>query len=508
METLDAADPQVIGPYRVLGRLGSGGMGTVYLCSSRGGHRLAVKVIRGELANDPQFRVRFEREVEAAKRVRGHVTAAFVDSDTKALVPWLATVYVDGPTLGSVVQDGPLDVDTLRQLAAAVSEALLEIHDAGLVHRDLKPSNIILASDGARVIDFGIAQAMDATSLTSTHTRIGSPGFIAPEQVRDGTSSPAADVFSLGAVLAFAATGQPVFGEGSIDSVLYRVVHEQPNLDGVPEELRPLIQGCLAKDPALRPGLHEVLNLVTGASSHTPTKTQVITAPRTTVMPELLAPEVAAGGPPTRRYRKLLLATGVAALLVAAGFIAAATVSSPDSSNSPAAPPHPSGQTSRVASAAPSTASQAPTSAQAPAPSPVQWPPLADILKVAGAGQSPPPFPTAATGYSFSRSVQTTVRAFEGTKWATVTDFPATMNGCDQQRFYIRWRSLNPSAAIQATFVSSPDDIVLDAPVTGTAGWQSGYGCGQPAFRLSSTASDGSTLADVVVEYQVWTASI
>ena len=507
METLHAGDPRVIGPYGVLGRLGSGGMGTVYLCSSRGGHRLAVKVIRAELAADPNFRVRFEREVEAAQRVRGHVTAAYVDADTQAQAPWLATVYVEGPTLDRVIQDGPLKVDVLRRLAAALAEALLEIHQAGLVHRDLKPSNIILASDGARVIDFGIAQAVDATALTSTHTRIGSPGFMAPEQVRDGTSSSASDVFSLGAVLAFAATGQPVFGEGSTDAVLYRVVHEQPYLEGVPEDFRPLIQSCLAKDPADRPGVNEVLDSVTGASSQAPYKTQMTTAPRTTVLLEPLAPEPVPEAPATRRHSKLLLAAGVFVLLVAAGLVATVTLGSPGDSPSTPGALLPSGQTSRTTPATPATTAK-PRATLSHPPAPAQWPQLADVLKVVRAGQSPPPFPTAAKGYSFSRSVRTTVRAFAGTQWSTVTDFPATMNGCNQQRFYIRWRSLNSSAAIRATFVSSPDDIVLNKPVTGTAGWQSGYGCGQPAFLLPGTGSDGSTLADLVVEYQVWTPSV
>src|ERR1035437_8893277 len=223
MEELQDGDPTSIGPYRVVARLGSGGIGRVYLCTSRGGRRLAVKVIRPELADDAHFRARFRSEVAIAQLVRSDVTAAVVDADTDSQTPWLATVFLEGPTLSAAVEQSPLSEPELRRLAAALAEALQFIHGAGLVHRDLKPSNIILAPDGPKVIDFGIARAADATALTTTNLRIGSPGYMAPEQIRDGATGPESDVFALGGVLAFAATGQSPFGSGPTDVVLYRV---------------------------------------------------------------------------------------------------------------------------------------------------------------------------------------------------------------------------------------------------------------------------------------------
>jgi len=264
MEQLHDSDPETIGPYRVVGRLGSGGMGRVYLCTSPGGRRLAVKVIRPELADDAGFRARFRREVASARLVRSHVTAAVVDADTESPTPWLATLFLDGPTLSAAVEQSPLAEPELRRLAAALAEALQSIHGAGLVHRDLKPSNIILAPDGPRVIDFGIARAVDATALTTTNLRVGSPGYMAPEQIRTDRIEPESDIFALGAVLAYAATGQSPFGSGATDIVLYRVLHEEPNLDGVPPSLHALVAACLAKDPGQRPTPGLILQGTTG----------------------------------------------------------------------------------------------------------------------------------------------------------------------------------------------------------------------------------------------------
>jgi len=264
MEQLQHSDPKLIGPYTVMARLGSGGMGIVYLCTSPGGHRLAVKVIRPELAGDAHFRARFRREVATAKLVRSHVTAAVVDADTESPTPWLATIFLDGPTLTAEVERSPLAEHELRRLAAALAEALQFIHGAGLVHRDLKPSNIILASDGPRVIDFGIAQAAEATALTAANLRLGSPWYMAPEQIRSDAIGPESDIFALGAVLAYAATGRPPFGTGATDVVLYRVLHEEPNLDDVPPGLHSLVAACLAKDPRQRPTPDDILTGTTG----------------------------------------------------------------------------------------------------------------------------------------------------------------------------------------------------------------------------------------------------
>ena len=251
---LQPGDPETIGPYRLAGRLGQGGMGQVFLGVSPGGRPVAVKVIRAELAADPQFRVRFGREVAAARKVSGVFTAMVVDADTDGPVAWLATAYVPGPSLAEAVdRHGPLPEASLLALAAGLTESLEAIHDAGVVHRDLKPSNVLLAEDGPRVIDFGISRAAESTALTQTGLVIGSPGFMSPEQAMGGEVGPPSDIFSLGAVLAFAATGRGPFGSGTTVTLLYRVVHEAPDLDRVPATVRPLIERCLAKDPARRP---------------------------------------------------------------------------------------------------------------------------------------------------------------------------------------------------------------------------------------------------------------
>ena len=259
-EDLQPSDPESVGPYRLTRRLGAGGMGQVYLGRSPGGRLVAVKVIRPELAADSGFRARFAREVDAARQVSGMFTAPVVDADTDGPHPWLATVYVPGPNLtDAVAQRGPLPAGTVLTLAAGLAEALVAIHSAGLVHRDLKPSNVLLADDGPRVIDFGISRAADASVLTQTGMILGSPGFLSPEQGEGRPVGPPSDVFSLGAVLAFAASGASPFGEGTAAALVYRVVNAQPNLTRVPPQVRPLIERCLAKDPAARPAAQAVL---------------------------------------------------------------------------------------------------------------------------------------------------------------------------------------------------------------------------------------------------------
>jgi Protein kinase domain len=253
-------DPQRVGPYRLVGRLGAGGMGVVFAGRSAGGRLVAVKVIRAELAEDAEFRLRFSREVAAARSVSGMFTAPVVDADVDGPVPWLATAYVAGPSLSDAVRShGPLPASSVLALAAGLAEGLSAIHAAGLIHRDLKPSNVLLAEDGPRVIDFGISRAAEATALTHTDLVIGSPGFMSPEQAQGGRVGPATDVFSLGAVLAFVATGKEAFGTGSTAALVYRVVHGPPDLSGVPAEVGPLIERCLAKDPGSRPTTAELL---------------------------------------------------------------------------------------------------------------------------------------------------------------------------------------------------------------------------------------------------------
>ncbi|WP_284574241.1 serine/threonine-protein kinase [Streptomyces sp. 2P-4] len=315
-----------IGGYGVERRLGEGGMGTVYLARSRGGRLVAVKVARPELAADPAFRERFRAEVAAARRVGGFHTAQVVDADVDGDPPWLATAYVAGPTLAArLAAGGPMDEAGLRTLAAALAEALEAIHGCGLVHRDLKPGNIVMADDGPRVLDFGIARALESTRMTATGTAFGTPGYLAPEQALGHDVTGAADVFALGAVLV-ASAGGSAWGEGTPMGLMYRSVHEPPNLVAVPEGLRPVVAACLAKDPAERPAPSALLDLLTAdgavapAGSPAPGWTPTVSAPATpppAAVPAALAPRTppplpaqapaaphapAAGGAPSTPY--------------------------------------------------------------------------------------------------------------------------------------------------------------------------------------------------------------
>jgi serine/threonine protein kinase len=266
LDELQPGDPRRIGPYSLEARLGSGGMGRVYLGRSPGGRNVAIKVIRPELAENADFRARFARETSAARKVSGIFTAPVVDADLDGPVPWLATSYIAGPSLGDAVAErGPMPGALVLRLAAGLAEGLAAIHTAGVVHRDLKPANVLLAEDGPRLIDFGISRSMEAAALTRTGMVVGSPGFMSPEQAEGRPVGPASDVFSLGAVLTFAATGEGPFGEGSTVALLYRVVTSEPNTRGVPGEIRPLIERCLAKDPRQRPTAAQLLSQLSTA---------------------------------------------------------------------------------------------------------------------------------------------------------------------------------------------------------------------------------------------------
>ncbi|MGW4879862.1 serine/threonine-protein kinase [Streptomyces sp. NPDC004262] len=266
MEKLGPGDPQHIGRYRLLALLGAGGMGQVYLARSERGRTVAVKLVRAELAAQEDFRARFRQEVRNAQRVGGFWTAPVLDADTEAAVPWVATGYVAGPSLQRVVEHdhGPLPERSVRILAAGLAHALANIHAAGIVHRDLKPSNVMLTIEGPRVIDFGIARALETLpgeGITTTGSLVGSPGFMAPEQVRGDRITPASDVFSLGSVLAYAATGRLPFGatEGGAHAQLFRIAQEEPDLAGLPEGIADVVRDCLRKDPATRPSLDAIL---------------------------------------------------------------------------------------------------------------------------------------------------------------------------------------------------------------------------------------------------------
>ncbi|MFE5209931.1 PQQ-binding-like beta-propeller repeat protein [Streptomyces sp. NPDC056600] len=255
VDQLTQTDPRRIGPFEVLGRLGAGGMGLVYLARSASGRRVAIKTVRTELAEDQLFRVRFTREVEAARAVSGFYTAAVVDADPRAAVPWLATAYVPAPSLEEIVNEcGPLPVQAVRWLAAGVAEALQSIHGAGLVHRDLKPSNVLVVEDGPRVIDFGIASGVSSTRLTMTNVAVGTPAYMSPEQAKDSRSvTGASDVFSLGSTLVFAATGHPPFHGANPVETVFMLLREEPDMEGLPDELRPLIDACMKMDASARP---------------------------------------------------------------------------------------------------------------------------------------------------------------------------------------------------------------------------------------------------------------
>ncbi|NBE56176.1 serine/threonine-protein kinase, partial [Streptomyces boluensis] len=260
MEQLAPDEPRDIAGYRLQARLGQGGMGVVYLSHTRGGQPVALKVVRREYAQDPLFKERFSQEVAAARRVQGPYTAAVLDSRTESGELWLATAYVPGPPLSEAVSRyGALPLRTVLQLAGGMAEALQTIHGAGIVHRDLKPSNVLLAADGPRVIDFGIARAADTAALTGTNVALGTPAYMSPEQATGGDITPALDVFALGLVLHYAVSGTHAYGEGPSQAILHRIVANEPDLSGCPQELRGLIESCLSKDPAARPSPAEIV---------------------------------------------------------------------------------------------------------------------------------------------------------------------------------------------------------------------------------------------------------
>jgi len=270
MKPLAADDPRVIGEYRLRAQLGAGGMGRVYLGLSPAGRAVAIKVVHPDLASDAGFLRRFGQEVAAARAVSGIYTAPVVASGLNERPPWLATAFVPGPPLDQIVEEGgPLPEQALWPLLAGLVEALQAIHACGVVHRDLKPANVLLATDGPRVIDFGIARAADGTSLTAAGLVFGTPGYMSPEQAEGRDAGPASDVFALGCVVAYAAAGMGPFGTGTAAAVLYRVVHAEPVLGGVPPRLREVIAACLAKDPPARPPLRALTGMIAGGMDAT-----------------------------------------------------------------------------------------------------------------------------------------------------------------------------------------------------------------------------------------------
>jgi serine/threonine protein kinase len=283
---LRPSDPQRLGSHRIVGRLGRGGMGTVYLAESDSGERAAIKMINPELADDETFRERFRREVESARRVRRFCTAPVLDAQLDGEPLFIVTEFVDGPNLDEfVTASGPMRGSSLEHLAVGVATALTAIHGAGVVHRDLKPANVLLSSVGPRVIDFGIARALDSVSgATRTGQFIGTPAYMAPELISGGTASPASDVFAWACVVAFAGTGRAPFDGPTVPSVLYRISHGEPSLDGLDEGLRDLVSRALVKDPARRPSAQDVLDALTGRQ-HADTAEAAATVGRTWALP-------------------------------------------------------------------------------------------------------------------------------------------------------------------------------------------------------------------------------
>jgi serine/threonine protein kinase len=308
VEPLQAGDPLYVGIYRLTGRLGAGGMGRVFLGVSPGGRKVAVKLVLPEHSADPGFRQRFAREVAAARQVGGFHTAPVVDADPAADPPWMVTAYIPGPSLDEVVRSaGPLDPSSLRALGAGLAEGLGAVHAAGLIHRDLKPANVIMAEDGPRIIDFGIARAADATPLTSSGVLIGTFSFMSPEQVRGERLGPESDIFSLGGVLAYAATGRGPFDSPTVPAIIHRIVTEPPDLGSLSGPLRSVISACLAKNPADRPTLHHLLSVLSDVPGQFAPSRQlsVPVSPRTPPPGATLPPAQATkstGGRGTQRF--------------------------------------------------------------------------------------------------------------------------------------------------------------------------------------------------------------
>ncbi|MDQ1033544.1 serine/threonine protein kinase [Streptomyces umbrinus] len=399
-------DPLRIGPYRVVGRLGAGGMGTVYAALGPAGERMAVKVVHPAHASDDEFRARFRREVQLSQRATGPFLVPVRDADPQALAPWLATPFVPGPTLeGYVAASGPLTGARLYALAAGTAAALATAHEAGVVHRDVKPSNVILAPCGPQVLDFGIAHALDGTSVTRTGVMTGTPGWISPEHYRTGAVGPQGDVFAWGALVGYAASGRLPFGSGAPDAVAFRVLSAAPDLDGIPDDLRSLVEQALSKEPSDRPAAAELSD----------TCTQLLAAQATTVLfpagqqPTLPADLVSTHwdappgtgpawpDPPRRRNRsRLYLAVGAAAVLL--GSLAGALAAIQSSHTAQGQAPAPGSQTNPAAAtaAAQESAPQADPAISSPPAAPA-------------ASQRPQPAVTPSPAYTRKDDTQPTI---------------------------------------------------------------------------------------------------
>jgi Protein kinase domain len=482
---LQQTDPSRVGGYRLVARLGAGGMGVVYLAEARDTQPVAVKVLRPELADNPEFRTRFGREVTALTRIQGMCTVRVIEADTEAPKPFLVTEYADGPSLSEYVDAyGPLDPQMLYGLATGLAEALAAIHAAGIVHRDLKPSNVLLTAAGPKVIDFGIAQALDTTSLTRTGITVGSAGFMAPEQIT-GRAGTAADIFTWAVTVAFAAGGKAPFGTGPSDAIMYRIMHAEPDISAVPPGLRPLVEAALAKDPQARPAAPQLLaaltnTQLTGVAARYENPTQTVLAQ--TWHPSATGPMGAAPGPtalgptapgptgarPARRRTALLpvvltlaflLAAGGTALGLAlagkpAGHAASGTTSAParpaQPASSAAATPTTPAASSTAPSATASTAATAPVSTPASTPA-IAGPAKLPVLTVGGyTGMKP-------TEIAYSGDATNVVTKITWSSWTSTGASGQGTSDID---------SCNPNCA-QAPPSLVPTTVTMSAPVNG-----------------------------------------
>ena len=481
---LQQADPARVGRYRLVARLGAGGMGVVYLAETRDGQPVAVKVLRPELADNPEFRTRFGREVTALTRIQGMCTVRVIEADTEVPKPFLVTEYADGPSLSEYVDArGPLDPQMLYGLATGLAEALTAIHAAGIVHRDLKPSNVLLTPGGPKVIDFGIAQALDTTSLTRTGITVGSAGFMAPEQIM-GRAGTAADIFTWAVTVAFAAGGRMPFGTGASDAIMYRIVHEAPDLTAVPPGLRPLVEAALAKDPQARPTAPQLLAALTNSQLTSPgydNPTQTVLAQ--TWHPSATGPMGPAPVPTGQRFtgqgltgpaaprssrrRKALIPVVLTlAFLLAAGGTALglALASKPSSPTAPGSTTAPASSPAQSSSSAATTPTSPAASTTSPASTPASSPPTTPVSTPASTAPAALPLLTVGsyTGMKPSEIAYSGDATNVVTKitWSSWTSTLASGQGTSDID------SCNPNCA-QAPPSLVPTTVTLSAPVNG-----------------------------------------
>jgi serine/threonine protein kinase len=477
MQRLTNEDPPEIGSYRLIARIGQGGMGIVYLAESNGGENVAVKVLRAELARDPAFLARFRREVGVCQRVGGVCCAHYLDADADASPPWLATEYVAGPTLAEQVGSrGAISGLMLVGLAAGIAEGLAAIHSAGLIHRDLKPANVILSPEGPRLIDFGIAYYSDTTSLTAPGTVVGSPGWMAPEQLRGAKIGPAADVWAWGATVAYAATGRPPFGTGPAPEVAQRILSGLPDLVDVPASLAERVRAALNPEPSARPGAADLV-----ADATKSTSPDAITAVLADTWHRqnntLLLPPPRNG--PLKRW---LVSAGVAAAVIALVIVVA--ILHPPSGTPTTTPTAGKTQTATVA------ATSRPPTLPAQTPSTDQW----LMAKFRPSTAEP--------------TLSDTFRAFSG-RPNYIPDFPLTMNGCATRAMRTHWRSLGQEVTIGTIDYSDTPETATQSDATklttATSGWIDTGGCEQPVFFVSNHAA--STLVDIAFETRIFDAA-